>query len=632
MSTHISRILVSLAMLLTAIHASADRGGFYYESIKYEAYVHKNNVWDVKETFVLNYLEPRHGFYRFIPMSFTLYHNVSTTPSMPQNEEFRYVIGIDDISVAGGPIYEEKEEYNNYTVQIGDPGEEVSGLHTYEISYTYTYPDDRRPDKDYLFHTILGSDFREDINHFEFRIEFEKPLPQSALDSMKWYGGSYGNTSSVISIEYSQSPTLITGSCDSVQPYHAITVFAPLPEGYYVGVEKPDYTGHYIWLTLTCLCLIFIFVRTFMLNRGNSVVKTIEFYPPDDISSAEVGVIIDTTVDDVDVASLIPWFAEHGYIKIEETENKDIRLTRLKKLNGNAPEYQKELMRILFCKGKSVLMKDIGHKESEMNAMKASLGNTFTETGRKALVTNDPFMFVYGLLLFFGTLTMATNIVRLFTWDEVFLMGIMWFLPAATGLWLRLKKSGGDLFSSTYMRVLYFVGKFVVMLFVAMIYVSTYKEYGTPMNDGEVMGFYVANFLAIELCGRFKINTKYRIDMAGKLLGFKEFIETAEKPYLEKLQMEDAHYFYRVLPYAMVFGLANKWCNKFKQITVEQPDWYATSGVYTGHQLTDHLVGSVSDTVKSHVSSISHTPSSSSGSSGGGFSGGGGGGGGGGSW
>ena len=60
--------------------------------------------------------------------------------------------------------------------------------------------------------------------------------------------------------------------------------------------------------------------------------------------------------------------------------------------------------------------------------------------------------------------------------------------------------------------------------------------------------------------------------------------------------------------------------------------WYTTAGIYSGPNFTNHLVSSVNDTVRSHVSSCSHSSSHGGGHSGGGFSGGGGGGGGGGSW
>ena len=626
------RLLFSFALLWVSACAFADLGGFYYENVKYEAYVHKNNVWDVKETFVVNFLEPRHGFYRFIPVKFSLWHDVTDAFGKKNRVEFPYIVDIDDVEVTGGPIHEETEEMDNYIIQIGDEDRTVEGLQTYVINYKFKYPDDRVQTKDILFHTILGADFKEDIRHLDFKIEFEKPLPQKAVDNLKWYSGYYGEESNIIPIQYEATTTYIVGSCDSIRPNHAITAYMELPEGYYEGVEKVQYFWHYLWLVLTVACMLVIIFRALTIDSGRSVVKTIEFYPPEGISSAEVGVIIDNSADDGDITSLIPWLAEHGYLKIDENKYKKIELTKLKHLPENAPKYQRKLMELFFPKGRTtVRLSQLGDKSSQMDEVKSALKKVFEEDGKKGLVKMDSWVFMYLPLLLFGTLTIATNIVQYFSFDELFVAGIIWLLPAGLGLALRLSGSDSDLYSSAFKRVIYFLVKLTIMVSVALIY-SDMIDYGCPMPKWEVLVFFLANFFTIELCGRFNLNTDYRIDMMGRLLGFKEFIETAEKENPERLQMEDAKYFYRVLPYAMVFGLANTWARKFKTITVEKPDWYSTAGIYSGTNFTNHLVSSVNDTVRSHVSSCSHSSSSGGHSGGGGFSGGGGGGGGGGSW
>lgn len=627
------RLFLSFALLLVSACAFADLGGFYYEKVKYEAYVHKNNEWDVKETFVINFLEPRHGFYRFIPIKFSLWHNAKDAWGDVKPTAFPYIVDIDDVEVTGGPIHEQKEDMDNYVIMIGDEDRTVEGLQTYVISYKFKYPDDRLSTKDLLFHTILGADLNEEIRHFDFRIEFEKPLPQMSVDSLAWYSGTYGNQDNIIPIEYEATPLYIAGECDSIQPNHAITAYMELPEGYYEGVEKVNYFWHYLWLALTVVCMLVIIFRALTIDRGRSVVKTIEFYPPEGISSAEVGVIIDNSADVDDISSLIPWFAEQGYLKIDENESKKIELTKLKSLPKDAPKYQKKLMELLFPNGKkTVSLSLLGDKSAQMSEVKSALKKVFDEDGKKKLVKLDSWVFMYILLLLFGTLTIATNTVHFFSFDEFIFAGIVWVVPSALGLSLRLSGSDSDLYTSAWKRTSYFLLKFIIMIFVTLTYSEELVDYGCPMAKWEILVFFLANFLTVELCGRFNLNTDYRIDMMGRLLGFKEFIETAEKDNLERLQMEDAKYFYRVLPYAMVFGLAKTWARKFKTITVEKPEWYSTYGVYSGTNLTNHLVSNVNDTVRSHISSCSHSSSHGGGHHGGGFSGGGGGGGGGGSW
>jgi uncharacterized membrane protein len=115
-----------------------------------------------------------------------------------------------------------------------------------------------------------------------------------------------------------------------------------------------------------------------------------------------------------------------------------------------------------------------------------------------------------------------------------------------------------------------------------------------------------------------------------KTLGFMDYINTAER-YRVKFE-EDQNIFERFLPYAMIFGIADKWAEAFKDIYKGKPDWYKTEGSFKPNVFVNRIY----NFTRSANSTLASRPSSkgSSGSSGfsGGFSGGGFGGGGGGSW
>ena len=72
-----SRFIWLMALLFATMAARADRGGFYYKSFRVDAVVHQDNVWDITETIDVFFEEPRHGIYRYIPLSFSLQHDVS---------------------------------------------------------------------------------------------------------------------------------------------------------------------------------------------------------------------------------------------------------------------------------------------------------------------------------------------------------------------------------------------------------------------------------------------------------------------------------------------------------------------------------------------------------------------------
>lgn len=173
----------------------------------------------------------------------------------------------------------------------------------------------------------------------------------------------------------------------------------------------------------------------------------------------------------------------------------------------------------------------------------------------------------------------------------------------------------------------------MTMVLLCWLYVAEIRAYGAPMGMEASIAMFVVCFILGEFIGRFNVDTDYRVQMAGRLLGFKEFIKTAEKSRLEALQNDDPEYFYKILPYAMVLGLTNKWTKLFKDIEVQQPEWYKTATPLYGYDFTSHMVDNLFSSTKSAINVVSHDSSSHGGSSGGGgFSGGGGGGGGGGSW
>ena len=135
-----------------------------------------------------------------------------------------------------------------------------------------------------------------------------------------------------------------------------------------------------------------------------------------------------------------------------------------------------------------------------------------------------------------------------------------------------------------------------------------------------------------------RARTKKSADLYGRIIGFREFIKTAELNKLEALVEEDPKYFFNILPYAYVFGLSDKWIKNFEKIKIEQADWYSSSNEFGMYNMFIYanMMGSMSksfeNTIASQASSISSDIGSGGGFRGGGFSGGGFGGGGGGAW
>ena len=130
----------------------------------------------------------------------------------------------------------------------------------------------------------------------------------------------------------------------------------------------------------------------------------------------------------------------------------------------------------------------------------------------------------------------------------------------------------------------------------------------TLRTIGTLIGIYV-------LSGAMEKRTTYGHDILEKMMGLKEFIETAEMDKLKTLSEENPSYFYNILPYAMVLGLDKKWAKKFEAITLEPPQWYY--GSY-GRGFTSMLFYSNFNRCMTKTSTSMQMPKSSGTSMGGG--------------
>ncbi len=115
-----------------------------------------------------------------------------------------------------------------------------------------------------------------------------------------------------------------------------------------------------------------------------------------------------------------------------------------------------------------------------------------------------------------------------------------------------------------------------------------------------------------------------------QVLGFEEFLRRVESENYKRIIIAQPELFDRYLPYAMAFGVEQKWARAFDGIYTQAPTWYTGSpGMTFSPSRFSSNLGLMSSKVSSTMSS-SPRSSSGSGFGGGGSSGGGGGGGGGG--
>ena len=114
-----------------------------------------------------------------------------------------------------------------------------------------------------------------------------------------------------------------------------------------------------------------------------------------------------------------------------------------------------------------------------------------------------------------------------------------------------------------------------ILLFIGIIlWIGSYL-YIRDLNPNYNI-IYVLSFIAIFISGFFVIimnrKTSYGEMITAKILGFRNYLNTAEKSKLEALVLENPNYFYDILPYTYVLNISKKWINNFEKNNLSNID------------------------------------------------------------
>jgi len=608
-------------LLIIPMSAAADEY-FIIDHYQVDIDVMENNSYRIVETIDVNFQTERHGIYREIPLRF------DDSP-----------VKISNISVPGHEtsIDKTRDEVN---IRIGSADLYVNGKVTYSISYTYDLGADTLIDMDEFYHNIIGGQWDTTITKADFRIKMPKPFDASRVN---FTSGDFGSTDKS-NVEWQVSGNTISGRIlGPLYNYQSLTAAVPLPEGYWVGAKTNREPG---WLFFTifgyplyAMVIILAFIFWFKKGRDNKLFPSVEFEPPEGMNPSEIGYIIDGSVDSKDVTSLIIYWADKGYLEIEEEttgkaifKKKKLHLIKLQDLEPNAKSYEKRVFKKLFNiygDGTRVSTDDLTNKFfSTVSEAKLDIKKSFTENPERAIYEKGNKLFT-ALTGLFAALPVIMILIEGFLpltgSGPIVIMAI----PFSLFLIIPSMMLGSAITGTGGKGMILFAVLFGGFSF-AFFGVFTYFAAGIPIYKylaAVVSGIIVCIFFTI-----MSKRTEYGDKILEKTLGFKEFIKAAEKDKLEMMFESNPSYFYSILPYAMVLNLSDKWSSHFDGMAVEPPSWYRGYG-YTTFS-TAAFASSLNSSFTTLNSSMTSSPSSSGsgGSSSGGSSGGGSGGGGGGSW
>ena len=604
---------VSVAVPAAAYNDS-DPNDYITERFDVRGIAHDDHTIDITETITVDFVQPHHGISRDIPLA-------SDNTYMIENLR------------TDGYKYQINNEDGFKFIVIGDEHKTLTGEHTYVVSYTLRYFADNDNTADFLAQNMLPTGWQTSIREASVSLTMPSPVDWSKLEI---YGGAYGSKGSdwqdrfTVNIDEAANTVSLTGS-DIPKKYGLTIRHTALPNGYWSNAElfeKPLGIFMPLALILALLGMVGAVAAWFTTGRSPKLVKPVEFYPPDNITPAEIGYALDEEITDQEMMTMVLYFANKGYLRIREYKKKKYEFIKSAEIDESEPEFAKTLFNGLFSGKDTVRANKIPTSfYKKLQNAKEKLQSSYKKQRGQVI---SPESFVSRILIVFGMLLIAFAFVMLASYS---------YRDIKTGLFASAFTCGTMLFGSAmicsgiqHRRVLtIIIGAVLFIASLVGVIGSTITIFGAAISGALVVVEIIMMVFAVMTNAR----TKENADLVGRILGFKEFLRTAELDRLRTLIETDPQYCYKMLPYAAVLGLDTAWAKKLTQIHVPQPFWYDT---YDGAAFVYSTMWYHSMMRSCTHDSIPHAPSSGSGSSygggfsGGGFSGGGGGGGGGGAW
>ncbi|MDD5621334.1 MAG: DUF2207 domain-containing protein [Candidatus Pacebacteria bacterium] len=563
----IKKILFALIIaIFIPVMAFAD--DWYIKDFNTQIIVNTDSTLNITERIVADCGNAvgKHGIFRVLPTNMNIDGNLVNIPVK--------LISITDFN--GNPlkysIIKDRSK-NTITFKIGDPNRTVQGINYYQIVYSVKNAVRFYDFHDQLYWNLTGNFWELNIHSFSGEIIFPEGIGEDNTNA-KIFIGSLGSQNLLPvfwdgkKLNIYHNSTLYSGDGISIMTDLEKGIFSPSGLSF---LEKHPNILNLLWFLIPIVTFVICFVLWVKHGKDYDVDKAItpEFGPPEDLSPAEIGLIRNFgKINGAVITATIINLATKGILKIEEIKKSWI-------LGGK--DYKITIVDKEKLKDASIVEKTITDSIFSMggsihlSALKQNLRAEMQSLQKDI----TELMYSKGWLADNRRQTMMITIL----------------LFAIGGLYLLLSSLNID--SNLAIPSLFISGIFILFF---RIFMPKRTRKGAELN--------------------------WQID------GFKLYMETAEK-YRQQF-FEKENIFEKLLPYAIVFGIANLWTKKVGELYAQENKTFSYVPLwFVGSTSANFDLNGFMSSLNSISSSIS---SSTSSGAGGGGAGGGGGGGGGGGW
>ena len=590
---------VVITWLLLCVPAFAEN--FYIEKYDVDIVVNKSKQLSITENIEVFFTNSSHGIYRKI------FPEKATITDIDVSEQYNII-----------------KDGHGINIKIGDPNSLIQGKHSYKISYKYNYFDN----KNEFYHNIIGTDWETDIKNVTFNITMPKYFNPSDVGlSIGKYGVKGFDGGAVLKV----NGLTISGKVDKIlHSNEGVTIRLQVPEGYF---DKVSNTRMFVCIALLCFITFISFIIWYKFGKDDIVIPIVTFYPPENMNMLQTEIAYKEKASIQGLIAMIFSLAQKGYIKIHDKKG-EFSLEKIKNYEEK-DVLEHSYMNALFSSKVKFSIKlegdenivtsnDLKYSKVFYKKCESIIDNANSDRNviyeKNSINWGLRIIMAICLLLVVSITFLAFINFNFSNIQQQSLSPLYFMLVAIFTLFISKEKN----ISSIFISLLFIVIPFFIII-------NNIKDVVSNNLPIIITGLFCIIVCSICLYHLKKLNKTASIKL-GKLLGFKNFIETVEKPRLEVMLEKDPQYFYNILPYAFLFGISEKWMKKVESIMPMNPSWYQGSSFnYRTFRAFSKSMKSVSIPSTSNGGVSVSTVSTRSGG-GGGFVGGGGGRGGGGSW
>jgi len=519
----------------------------------------------VRERLTLVFDGEWHGIHRFIPVDY---------PG-PRGTNFTLFLSITGVTDGeGNKLKYESSTSNGFRdLKIYIPGA-ADATRTVEIDYTVRNGLRFFEDHDEFYWNVTGNDWPVPIDHASALVSF--PSAAAGSLSAQAFTGVYGSAGHDATADVKGSEV----SFETTTPLPmrgGLTIDVYIPKGI---LKEPSGFTRLMWflgsnpivfLPLWAFVVMFAFWWQWGRDPDPGVSVAPMYEPPQDMSPAEAGTLLEDAVHPRDITCTLVDLAVRGFVKIEEVDDKGL----------------------VFH-----------HKDYIFHLLKPREQWTDLQPHERVMIEN---VFAGGEQI---RLSSLKN--RFYTAIPVIRQDIMAELKTK-GMYVLDPESANGY---SFVAILIIVGPFLMLQF--LWHKDVFSSIGLLILSG-IISAIIWWLFARQMTAKTVKGGRTRV----AVLGFQEFMNRVDADRLKRMPPDT---FEKYLPYAMALGVEHQWAQAFAGIVTNPPSWYVGPGYGPGFNaiyFASAMHGMATDMHQVFVSSP-RASSTGSGWSGGGFGGGGG--------